>query len=102
MSEVEKRFEQAMIDIYYKARQECDYAPNRFLQMIYEYGGIAAAKRLLEYDQLHEGLIRLWEYKRLDLSMEALILHSEFQSLFSEKEKQIARERLHELGYQIK
>jgi len=41
----------------------------------------------------------LWERQRLDLTVEAIILEEEWHSLFSEQERQIARNRWAEYGY---
>ena len=44
--------------------------------------------------------VALWERKRLDLTVEAVILRSEWRNRFSELEREIARRRLHEYGYE--
>ena len=41
----------------------------------------------------------LWERKRLDLTVEAMILRPEWQALFSDVERRIAVNRLREYGY---
>jgi len=45
--------------------------------MMDELDGVGAARGLLAYDraphELHEGLIRLWQLVRLDLSVERLV-----------------------------
>jgi hypothetical protein len=43
----------------------------------------------------------LWENKRLDLSVEALVIRPEYHSLFSGEERKICIERLKEFGYEI-
>jgi hypothetical protein len=43
--------------------------------------------------------VKLWEFKRLDLTVEALVLRPEWSLLFSEEERQIARKRLSDYGY---
>ncbi|CAM3134761.1 hypothetical protein BRDI103020_16585 [Brevundimonas diminuta] len=47
------------------------------------------------------GFDRLWEEKRLDLSVEALILQPEWQDLFNEDDKKAARRRLQQYGYRV-
>ena len=76
-----------------------DYRPTYFLQMVQEHGGMAAAKRLLSSREAQLGLIRLWELERLDISMEALVLQERWNPLFSDAERQTARERLQAYGY---
>jgi hypothetical protein len=98
---LEEDFHHAMIGIYEKAKDACDYKPTRFLQMVQEYGGVRTAKRLLARSEVQSGLETLWECHRLDLSMEALVLKPRFQSLFTEEELKIAKDRLILYGYQF-
>jgi hypothetical protein len=46
-----------------------------------------------------DGFTNLWERKRLDLSVEALVLKPKFVPLFDEVERENARKRLAEYGY---
>ena len=96
---LEKEFHQEMLAIYEKAKEACDYQPIRFLQMVHEHGGLNTAKRLLAKDEVQSGLMTLWECRRLDLSMEALVLKPRFRSLFTLEELNTAKERLKAYGY---
>ena len=59
-----------------------------------------AAKTLLQPQQPHsEGLTKLWESGRLDLSMEKLVLDCRWKPLFTDEELRTARKRLRELHY---
>ncbi len=98
-SQLEQKFHQQMIEIYRRATSECGYRPTRFLQMVNERGGLAAARDLLHASRPAEGLSILWEHNRLDLSVEALICREPWSSLFTEDEIAVAKERLKELGY---
>jgi hypothetical protein len=62
---------------------------------------LAAAKTLLLSEEYSVGLTRLWEARRLDLSMEALVLKEPRCRLFTEDELKVARNRLAKLGYYI-
>ena len=95
MRELENTFHQAMIGVYEKAREH-EYFTNYFKRMIDEFGGVAAAKRLLAKQEIQEGLMKLWELDLLDQSMEALVIQERFQPLFSEAEIAEARRRLAE------
>ena len=95
---LEDEFHQKMEDIYHVAAS-LGYRPTYFLRMIHEHGGVAAAKRLLYASEAQSGLTKLWELKRLDISMEALVLHERWNPLFSNAERQKARERLNAFGY---
>ena len=88
-----------MLRLYEEAK-EIEYNATRFLNMFYEFGGVATVKRLLaEEKYIQEGIIKLWELGRLDLSAEALVLKPEYKDLFTEAELAIAKKRLRELNY---
>ena len=101
MTELEKRFDRDMRSIYSTAKRECGYNATRFLQLVGEKGGLAAAKQLISKPGGTEGFTTLWEHHRLDLSVEALVLKPEYKSLFSENEQKLCRDRLMEFGYEI-
>ncbi len=98
-TELETRFHAAMLDVYQRAKTEAGYNASRFLSMVTEQGGYEAARTLLHAQNVSEGYTALWERKRLDLTVEAVILKSEWRDLFSEVERDIARRRLAEYGY---
>src|SRR5260221_459846 len=70
----------------------------RVIHMVTENGGVETAHLLLAKDPT-DGFTKLWEKKRLDLSVEALILKPQFASLFDEVERENARKRLADYGY---
>lgn len=92
-------FDQKMIEVYERAKTECHYKAVRFHQMVQQDGGLATAKMLLAAKHYPEGLTRLWELKRLDISMEATLIQEPWCTLFSPEELAIAKKRLKELGY---
>ena len=67
--------------------------------MVLQNGGIVTAKRLLASNHYSEGLTRLWVLKRLDISMEALVLQKQWGGLFTAEELAEAKKRLVGLGY---
>ena len=97
--ELENAFHEKMVEVYDRAKKECQYTATRFLQMVNANGGLAAAKMLLAAMRHPEGLTRLWEEGRLDISMEALLLRDPWRQQFSEEELSVARIRLKDLGY---
>lgn len=99
MSTLEKQFENEMLGIYRTAKKECGYNAVRFLQLVSEKGGLAAAKQLINKTGGTDGFTTLWEHHRLDLSVEAHVLKPEYAELFTEEEKDICRNRLKEFGY---
>lgn len=97
MTDLERKFHLAMREIYLTAKKECGYNATRFLQLISEKGGLAAAKQLILKQS--DGFSTLNHYKRLDLSVEAHVLKPEFQNLFTEEERVICKKRLEDCGY---
>jgi len=73
-SKLEIAFDERMRQIYDQAKNECGYTATRFLQMVNADGGYRAAQKLLTTTAYSEGLTRLWEEKRLDISVEATVL----------------------------
>lgn len=96
--DLERAFHRDMLDIYARAAREIGYRPTRFLHLVEELGGVAAAKRLLAKGG-SEGMTTLWMKGRLDLSMESHVLLPRYEGLFSEKERRVARQRLFEHGF---
>ena len=96
---IESLFDKAMMDIYRKALKEAHYDARRFLQMLLEHHGIETARRLLYSSHVSEGYTALYERQRLDLTVEALIMRPEWNELFTDEDREIARKRLKEYGY---
>jgi hypothetical protein len=95
MTDVEARFEQDMVEkVYRAAGRETGYWAGYFLKSIKQYGGVGAARRLLERGGVSTGLARLASLGRLDLAMEALVLDPAYAELFSAEERQVAARRL--------
>lgn len=92
----ERAFHRAMKAIYDEAAT-FDYRPMTFLRMLSDHGGVETARRLIRGPT--SGFTKLWEHRRLDLSVEALILKPEWHSLFTDEERKLARARLREYGY---
>ncbi len=95
---VSKRFDAAMLEVYAAAMREVGYPARRFLAMVRGRGGLEAARQLLAKPGVSEGFRRLAAAGKLDITMEYLVLTPEFAQLFSEKEREIARERLLRYG----
>ena len=98
-SDREASFHEAMIEIYERAKRECKYPANRFLQMVSERGGLETARYLLHAQGFSDGFTALWHCNRLDLTVEAYVLKSEWRGLFTEEEIKTASKRLFEVGY---
>ena len=84
----------------YEEAKVLGYNPGFYLIMFKKYGGVGTAKKLLStVDFMQDGFTKLWELKRLDLSIEAIVIKDEYSTLFVDKEKEIANKRLDSLGY---
>ncbi len=98
--ELKHEFEQKMISDSDIVRKKHHYYPSYYRQLIARIGGVEAAKALLATDErLQEGLIKLWELKCLEYSMEALVLNPKYSILFTPGELKVARKRLERLEY---
>lgn len=98
---LEKQFEQEMVDIYFTAKKACGYNASRFLQMISAKGGLATARQLISKPGGTDGFTTLWEHGRLDLSVEAHALKPEYNSLFTDSERKLCKDRLEQFGYHV-
>lgn len=96
LSPQEAKFNQAMLDIYTRAKVEIGYNATRFLQMVREKGGVETAHYLLagNVTDVSEGFTQLALKDRLDLAVETLVQSPDWTGLFSEAELKIARLRL--------
>ncbi len=99
MKQLEIDFHKEMINIYKTAERELSYRATRFIQLVSEKGGLLAAKQLISKENGTEGFMILLENKRLDLSVEALVLRNEYQPLFSIEELNMCYERLKKYEY---
>jgi hypothetical protein len=99
MNPLERRWHQAMVSIYEVAKRDLGYNATRFIQMVAEQGGLAAARQLISSAQPSEGFTTLWERQRLDLTVEAHVLKPEFAALFDDEERDAARRRLEDYGW---
>lgn len=97
----ERQFAHAMRGIYDRARTEANYTAGYFLSMLADLGPIATARKLLNATAVSDGFAALWERGRLDLTVEALVLQPEFDTLFDEHERGTARARLDQFGYRL-
>ncbi len=94
-------FEERISKAIKESVSACNYKPSAFIQMIDNYGTENAVKRLINSSNVSAGYIKLYEKKRLDLTVEAIALEEEWSHLFSEKELKKAETRLRDYNYSI-
>jgi hypothetical protein len=80
-----------------KECQSLGYHPTRFEQMLDRSDAVTIAKQLIVSSELQDGLKKLKEMGRIDLSIESIVLESEFSALFAPSELQAADWRLKQL-----
>lgn len=93
-----KAFDRRMVQIYERAKSEIGYNATYFLRMLSEHGGLETARRLVGSSQPSEGFTQLYLKRRLDLTVESLVLEDRFSELFTADLLELARHRLHEYG----
>ena len=92
-------FDNAMMNVYRMAKEECAYNANMFLRMLHEHGGIETAHRLFGGETPQYGFTKLWECGRLDITVECIVLDLRYQALFDDHELETARRRLRQYGF---
>ena len=71
-----------------------------FAELLDQHGGVETARRFIHSPDFARGFTALWERKRLDLTVEAVILKEpQWPPLFTPEELEICRNRLHQYGY---
>ena len=60
---------------------------------------VTARPKLLHSSQVSDGSTATWERRRLDLAVEDVALQPEPESLFSDDEREITRQRFLSCGY---
>jgi hypothetical protein len=94
------RFDEAMLQIYQRALSETNYKATRFLQMLHDHRGLETARILLHSPNVSEGYTALWQRRRLDLTVEAVIHdNAEWHPLFTQEELDICKQRLIDYQY---
>ncbi|HEY0165967.1 MAG TPA: hypothetical protein VGB75_02900 [Jatrophihabitans sp.] len=101
MTQLEQRFHRDTVTGAERLKREIGYNPTRFMQMVSEHGGPAAARQLLQGRDASDGFTTLREHRRLDVSVEAFVLLPWYQGLFSDAERDAAERRLTEHGFDI-
>ena len=82
--------------------EECrllGYNPSFFVQMIHDRGALGACRKLINDDTPSDGFTKLWELRRLDLTVEAVALRPPYSALFTQAERLKSRRRLEAYGY---
>lgn len=84
-----------------EAEQAIRYRPSFFLGMLENDGGYRTVIKLLSANGVSDGFKKLWEHGRMDLSVEALVVESEWRSAFDPVLIARAEKRLNEVAYRF-
>jgi hypothetical protein len=101
MDELTRNFSRDMTGIYERATRELGYSASYFLRMLSEDGALETARRLVQSSTPSDGFTALWEFGRLDLTVEALVLESQYAELFEDELLDTAAERLRAYGFEV-
>jgi len=91
---LERQFHERLLDIYKLLAGQYGYHATRFIQMLNQQGAVETVTALIHSTEPSEGYTKLWELRRLDLSVEALSLRAEWQELFTDEDREAATARL--------
>jgi hypothetical protein len=93
-------FENAMHQIYVRAKRDVNYNATIFLDMLMKQGGLMTAKQLINSPTVSDGYTALYERGRLDLTVEAVVSENpQWHELFTTEEMARARKRLKDYQY---
>lgn len=99
LEKLQREFHKDMVNIYSEADKQLGYKAAHFLRMLSEQGGYKTAIKLVSQPKATDGFATLWEYNRLDLSVEVLVCSNKYKDLFDERIRQMCIDRLKEYGY---
>lgn len=96
---LEESFHTNMVKACNKMKKEAGCNPTHFLKNLSTLGGVQAAKIMIAKNSDFETFTKLWEKKKLGLSVEAQVIKSDYRELFTEEEVKICVKRLRDYGY---
>jgi hypothetical protein len=95
-----QEFDQRMQELYLSGKREARFSAPLFGELLKQQGGLETARRFIHSPDYAPGFTKLWERRRLDLTVEAVIVEEpKWQALFTPEEVDICRTRLNEYGY---
>jgi hypothetical protein len=98
--ELENQLKADLLEACRICREELNYNPVRFLQMLERHGVINAVTELVSSPVPAEGFTKLWELRALHLTVEAHVIRPKYEPLFTPEITGMARMRLHNYGYE--
>ena len=95
----QKDFEAAIHHVISQTLKDTSYRPSYFIQMVADRGAYDASLSLIRASKPSDGFTKLWELKRLDLTVEAVAVRPEFANLFTSDDIKVSNRRLAQYGY---
>lgn len=99
-AELENQLRDDLLEACRICREELNYNPTRFLQMLGEKGPVPTTIQLVTSTEPSEGFTRLWEEGALHLTVEAHAIRPRYNPLFAPEIIDMARRRLRQYGYE--
>ena len=97
---LEKQFQEELIKKCELAQKQCTaYRGKRFLQSIEKFGGVKTAKELIRKNKLSDEFEVLVQAGLIGLTMEAVVIESQYGALFTDDEVNWCYEVLCDYGY---
>lgn len=84
-----------------RLKREIGYNPIYFNWMLSELGPIEASRRLVRATAASDGFTTLWEHKKLDMSVEAIVLLPWYAEILEDEDRRQARTRLEAYGFDV-
>ncbi|AGM08379.1 hypothetical protein [Amycolatopsis keratiniphila] len=98
-----QEFTDEMYTAYRHLAKTINYRAKQFLEMVTMHGGVGAAQILLQRGRgTSDGFARLWEAQMLQWSVEASVLKEKYVDLFTDEERETAKQRLEDHGFDVK
>ena len=95
-----EEFDEAMMEIYRRAKSEAGYTASIFHNMLIGRGGLATARQLINDPSPSSGYTALYLKGYLRLTVEAVIHdNAKWHPLFTSEELNICSQRLVDYGY---
>ena len=99
MSALEKKLQDEVLKNCDRATRECGCQMTKFVQTIERFGIVKTAQEILRKRRTSDCFNKLADAKRLELTMEASVVKSEYAELFTDEQVNDCYELLCEKGY---
>lgn len=99
MTTLEKKFNDELIKKYEMAQKQCECRVTRFLQNVAKFGGVKTAKEIIRKNRTSDEFETLQKANLIHLTMESMVIESQYAELFTDDEVNYCYDILCECGY---